>query len=70
METRRNVARSANTGISAIINSRGETLQSSDYWVSDVLKAELITNDKLHFNVKYGDYIGRVCTFIALFFQF
>ena len=67
VETRRNIARSANTGISAIINSRGETLQSSDYWVSDVLKAELITNDKITFYVKYGDYIGRVCTFIALF---
>ncbi len=67
IETRRSLARSANTGISAVINSRGDVLQSTEYWVPDVLKADLTLNEKVTFYVKYGDYIGRISAFLSAF---
>ncbi len=67
IETRRSIARSANTGISGFINQRGDILQASEYWTPDVLKAELHTNNKTTFYVKYGEYIGRISVFISIF---
>lgn len=67
VETRRSIARSANTGISGFINQRGDILQASGYWVPDVMKASLHTNNKLTFYVRYGDYIGRISTFLSIF---
>lgn len=67
VETRRSIARSANTGISGFINQRGDILQASEYWVPDVMKAHLYTNKAITFYVKYGDYIGRISTFLSIF---
>ncbi len=66
LETRRPLARSANTGISAFIDQRGDVILETSYWIPAVKKATLITNDKLTFYVKYGDYIGRISTLIAV----
>ncbi|MFA6944363.1 MAG: apolipoprotein N-acyltransferase [Pedobacter sp.] len=59
IETRRWVARSANTGISAFINQRGDIVQSTKWWVPGALKQEINLNETLSFYVKYGDYIAR-----------
>lgn len=59
IETRRSVARSANTGISCFVNQRGDILQRTAYWVPDVIVARLNANDKITFYVKHGDYIAR-----------
>ncbi len=66
IETRRSIVRSANTGISAIINQRGEYLQKTQWWEKTVIKDKVYTNEKLTFYVKYGDYIGRISSFIAV----
>ncbi len=66
IETRRDVARSANTGVSAIINQKGDILQKTDYWVPAALKAKLNINDKQTFYVKYGDYIARISGFVSV----
>jgi len=65
VESRRSVARSANTGISGFISQRGEVLQRSKWWVEDALTAQINFNDKLTFYVKHGDYIARVSVFMA-----
>ena len=65
IETRRSIARSANTGISGFINQRGDILHPTQYWEEDVVKATIRANDRLTFYVQYGDYLGRVATFIA-----
>ena len=67
VETRRSFARSANTGISAFINQRGDVLQKSEYWQPDVLIAKLQANEKFTFYVKYGDYFGRISAFLSVF---
>ena len=66
IETRRSVARSANTGISSFINQKGQVLQQTDYWVADVIIGTLNSNNKLTFYTRYGDYIPRVAYFFAL----
>lgn len=59
IETRRWVARSANTGISAFINQRGDIVQQTEWWVQGALKQDINLNEELSFYVRYGDYIAR-----------
>jgi apolipoprotein N-acyltransferase len=66
IETRRSIARSANTGISSIINQRGEVLQSLGWWKRGALKGTINANDKITFYVKNGDYIGRAAAFFSV----
>jgi len=67
IETRRSIARSANTGISAIINQTGNIVAKLDYEKQGVLKGLLKTNDKITFYVRTGDYIARAAIFLMVF---
>ncbi len=67
IETRRSVARSANTGISAFINQRGEAFKETGYWEPAVIRQRINANDEITFYVKYGDYIARISGFVAVF---
>ena len=66
IETRRSVARSANTGISGFINQRGDIIEQSKYWELTALRNTLKTNDKITFYVRYGDYIYKVAVFLTI----
>ncbi|HLC82230.1 MAG TPA: apolipoprotein N-acyltransferase, partial [Bacteroidia bacterium] len=65
IENRRNVVRSANTGISCFINSYGEIFQETKYWVPAVISGKIELNNELTFYTKFGDYIGRIAMYIA-----
>ena len=67
VETRRSIARSANTGISCFINQKGEILQRIGWWKRSAIRDTLNANDKLTFYVKYGDYCGRISLFAGIF---
>lgn len=58
IETRRSIARSANTGISCFINQRGDVSRITNWWEPDVIGATINANDSETFYVKKGDYIG------------
>jgi apolipoprotein N-acyltransferase len=66
IETRRSIARSANTGISAIINQRGEIVQRTLWWAHTTLSAQINANEHVTPYVKYGDVIGRMAGIAAL----
>jgi apolipoprotein N-acyltransferase len=66
IETRRSIARSANTGISCFINQRGEILKKLGWWKRDSIKGTINSNDKVTFYVRHGDYIARIARFFAL----
>ncbi|MEG1634496.1 MAG: apolipoprotein N-acyltransferase [Rikenellaceae bacterium] len=72
IESRRNIARSANTGISALIDSRGKIYSRTSWDERTLLQGEVTTNDKLTFYVVYGDMIGRLCgyTFVLTLLYF
>ncbi len=65
IENRRDIARSANTGISAFIDQRGDILQQTGYWVPASIKATLNANSKLTFYTRHGDYLARFAAWCA-----
>jgi apolipoprotein N-acyltransferase len=65
IETRRSVARSANTGISSLIDQRGVELARIGWWERSGIRGTLYKNDKLTFYVKHGDYLGRMAVLVA-----
>jgi len=60
IETRRSIARSANTGISAFIDQRGDAHQVTRYWEPAVIKSTLNASSALTFYVRHGDYLARI----------
>ncbi len=60
IETRRSIARSANTGISCFINQRGDILQPTKWWVPDVIVDDVHLNNQITFYTLHGDAIGRI----------
>ena len=66
IETRRSIARSANTGISSLINQRGEEIARVGWWVRSGLRGTLNKNDHLTFYVKHGDFMGRIALFLTV----
>ncbi|MGI4750171.1 MAG: apolipoprotein N-acyltransferase [Janthinobacterium lividum] len=65
IETRRWVCRSANTGLSAFINQRGDLVQQTKWWVPAAIKQDINLNSDLTFYVKHGDYLAKIASFIA-----
>lgn len=53
IETQKWIARSANTGISGIINPQGEIIQSSEYRKKTIINGKVYLNDKQSFFVSY-----------------
>ncbi|TFF34024.1 apolipoprotein N-acyltransferase [Mucilaginibacter psychrotolerans] len=66
IETRRWVCRSANTGISAFINQRGDIVQHSAWWVRTALKQDINLNSDITFYVEYGDYLPKLGSVLAV----
>ena len=59
VENRRDVARSANTGISCFIDQRGDMHQVTQWWVKATIRGTVHTRSDLTFYAKHGDYIGK-----------
>ena len=68
IETRRSIARSANTGISALINQRGEILEQTEWWKPAYINGSLNLNNRQTVFVKYGDITGRIAKFLFYLF--
>ncbi|SFA48334.1 Apolipoprotein N-acyltransferase [Pedobacter suwonensis] len=66
IETHRDVARSANTGISCFINQRGDVTQKTKWWTRTALKANINLNDEITFYVKSGDIIAKLLSITAV----
>lgn len=66
IELRRDIARCGNTGISAIINQRGDVVSSTEWWTRTTLSGEVNLNSEQTPFVRYGDVVGRICTFAFL----
>jgi apolipoprotein N-acyltransferase len=68
IETRRSIARSANTGISCLINQKGQEVARVGWWVRSGLRGTLNRNDHLTFYVRHGDYLGRIGVLLTVIF--
>jgi len=66
IETRRWVVRSANTGISAFINQRGDVVKQSKWWTRTALKADINLNDSITTYVNSGDILAQLFSVLAV----
>lgn len=65
IENRRSVIRSANTGISCIINQRGDLVQQTQYGQKTTISGSVNLNSKKTSFTQYGNVIGRSFTFVS-----
>ena len=67
IETRRAIARSANTGISGFISPRGMTIGERLEWDErGVLTANVELRDDMTIYTRYGDWIARIASYVAV----
>jgi apolipoprotein N-acyltransferase len=66
IEHRRSVVRSANTGISAAIDHRGQYLEKTQWWRETGFTVNVPLYERITFYTKYGDYIGRIAVLVFL----
>lgn len=70
IETRREIARSANSGISAHIDAKGEVLEDTFYGDQTALFAKINLYDQQTFYTRTGDFLSRVSIFALGFLLF
>ena len=73
IEFRRSIGRSANSGVSCVIDQHGSVYQPLAYNSAGAINATLFANDEITFYAKNGDILGRIAyllTLILLAFQF
>ncbi|MCB2380524.1 apolipoprotein N-acyltransferase [Hymenobacter sp. BT635] len=66
IETRRDLARSANTGFTGFINQKGEMFQRETAWIPTASRATVHLNTELTFYVRYGELIGAATQVLAV----
>ena len=66
IETRRSIARSANTGTSCFINQRGDITYATKWWEPEVINSTINANEKLTFYTQNGDLLGRIAAAISV----
>ena len=66
IELRRDVARSANTGVSGFINSRGDDISRMEWDERGILVSDIRLNDRVTLYARLGDYIGRIAVYVSL----
>jgi apolipoprotein N-acyltransferase len=67
IENRRYIVRSANTGVSGIINEKGEVLVSTPYWEEAAFKASVPLLKKETYYTRNGDWIMGIVVVLLLF---
>lgn len=66
IETRREIARCANTGISCFVTPYGEIEQATPYWEKAIISKNMTPNDHQTLFVKLGDIISYSSAFLAI----
>ncbi len=65
IETRKSIARAANTGVSAFIDQRGIIQETIPYNQTQALRGNLLFNDQLTIYVRWGNIISRIAAFLS-----
>ncbi|MGI4759669.1 MAG: apolipoprotein N-acyltransferase [Janthinobacterium lividum] len=66
IETRRDLARAANTGFTGFINQKGEITQLVPAWVPTAARGIVHLNDEVTFYARFGELIGRGAQLLAV----
>ena len=66
IETRRPVARCANTGVSCFIDIRGKWIRETEWLTADILKGTIKSGTDTTFYVRFGDYLSIAASLLSL----
>lgn len=66
IESRKWVARSANTGISAFINGRGDIIQQTKWWTPSALRQTIQINKERTIYDQLGDILGKIGMIVSI----
>lgn len=66
IETRRATARTANTGVTWLIDSLGRVHQQSPWWSEQTLQGRLKLSDEMSLYVRFTDYFPQACLWFTL----
>lgn len=66
IETRKEVARCANTGISCFITPLGQIEQATSYWKEALISKQMAPNNITTFFVRFGDLISYASSIVAI----
>ncbi|MCC3156125.1 apolipoprotein N-acyltransferase [Hymenobacter sp. 15J16-1T3B] len=66
IETRRDIARAANTGVSAFVNQRGDIVQQTGWWTQAGSRYVVHLNDELTFYTRHGELLGLAAQVLAV----
>ncbi|GAB3637518.1 apolipoprotein N-acyltransferase [Hymenobacter arcticus] len=66
IETRRDLARSANTGFTGFINQKGEIYQQEPAWIATASRGTVHLNNEVTFYARFGELIGRAAQLLAV----
>ena len=65
IETRRQIARSANTGISCVVDELGELHAEQGWWKEGYIMANLAPNNEKTFFVRFGDVLSKIAVVLT-----
>jgi apolipoprotein N-acyltransferase len=65
IETRRSLLRVTNTGVTSLVNAKGELVQSLPMFTAAVMKSELEILDSETYYVRFGDWFAWGMTIFA-----
>jgi len=68
VENRVPIARAANTGISAVIDSRGRVVRSTDLFTREILSGKIGINKSRTFYTEFGDIFTYLCVGFSVLF--
>ncbi|MDJ0367553.1 apolipoprotein N-acyltransferase [Hymenobacter sp. H14-R3] len=66
IETRRDLARAANTGFTGFINQKGEIYQQVPAWIATASRGTVHLNSEVTFYARFGELIGRAAQLLAV----
>lgn len=66
IETRKEIARCANTGISGFVTPTGEIEQATPYWEEAIIAKNMVPYNELTFFVRFGDLISYTASLLAI----
>ena len=67
IETRRSIARAANTGISCLIDQKGAISKATAYQIRTGIRGNISLERSITFYVRYGDWVGWSAAIALLF---
>jgi apolipoprotein N-acyltransferase len=69
IETRRAIARTANTGLTWLVDSMGRVHEQVPWWSEQSLAGRIALSDEISLYVRYTDYFPKACAWLALAFM-